>query len=316
MTEAPSVATQPATSRTPIGGKRAALPVMLGAALGLVVALVGPGLIAAKPPNLSPSAIYERMQLDADRGDARAKEMLAAVDAYKAEMGISIDQMGPLDPGTTETRTDGLIRLRIEDYAPWGLSIRTLTELRSRTDQAAYIALRTGALRGLASASPERDLRVVVTPNRLIALDEFIANLGCVCTVTEVVVDVFVGDEWAFSSVRGIDGALNSEVADVLSAQAVEAAAIYLTGVDQDALRLTVRRISLTTTAEAARQLSDRSVVLLVDPLDDLGDPYRGRAALIEVSGAPDVFYGHALWNLGISLDATPSSPGANGGKP
>jgi hypothetical protein len=316
VTEAPKPRSEADGKLRPAGFKRVAAAIFLGSTLGLIMAVLWASGLSAQPPGTSPSEIYATLRRDADNGDRRAKELVAAVDTYTKRAGISIEEMGSLGPGTTNVRALGPIRLRVEDHAPWGISIRNFTELPTESDLDAYVALRTGALRKIASSTPQRELHVVATPNRFVDLDKFIRDLGCTCSISEVVVDVFVDGEWAFMSFVGLQGVPDQGIFDDVLSNAEQAAAGHLPGVTRDELRLTVRRISLTATAAQARELSGRPDILLVDPLDDLGDPYRGRAALVEVTGGADLFYGHAKWNLGVALDATPSSPGVNGGKP
>lgn len=296
-------------------GKRVRFAVIVGAVAGVFTALLGPALLAARPPATSPSEIYAALKRDADAGDKRAKDMLAAVDAYTKEHGLSIEDMGPLGPGTTATKALGPIRLRVEDHAPWAISIRNLTELRTKSALNAYVALRTGALRSMASSTPGRGLQVVVTPNQLMDVDDFLGSLVCACTAYEVVVDVFVGGEWAYMAFHEVDAGPGLIASDVI-AQEERAALRLFPNATKDDLRLTVRRVSLRIDAGDARRVSDRADVLLVDALDDLADAYRGRAAQIDVSGGVDAFYAHAVWNLGVTLDATPSGPGSGREKP
>lgn len=280
--------------------------VILGSVLGLALAVVATGLLSARSPAVSPRDVYLRLREDAQKGDRSAREMLAAVDAYLSGNHLIVEDLGPPHDPATETRSIGPIQLRIESSAPWAISIRNFTSFNSETDLTAYLALREGALRLLASKTPERQLRLVVTPDRLIGVDDFLKALDCHCEATEIAVDVFVGNTWAFSSGRWLEGPVDAAAASqLLMEQAADAATLNLRGVAASDLRIFVRRISLTAPAADALVMSERPDVLLVDPLDDLADLYAGRAAFIGVQGAPEVFYGYARWRLGVTLDAT-----------
>jgi hypothetical protein len=259
----------------------------------------------AKPPIQTPRDIYLALRADAEAGDKRSQAMLAAVDAYLGDKGISVDALTLPAQGKTEVRSVGPVRLTVVSFAPWSISIRNYTDFSAPSDLAAYIALRTATVDSLGKAKANRQIRASVTPNALVNVDEFVKSLECDCDLREIVTDVFIGDLWAFSSVYPLEGKVEgSELAERLHADAVKVAGLHMPFVKGD-LRLTVHQLTLSTSAGEAQRLSRLPNVLLVDPVDDLADLYAGQAAFVDVTGMPDAFYSHAKWALGVSLDAT-----------
>jgi hypothetical protein len=169
---------------------------------------------------------------------------------------------------------------------------------------AAYVAFRHEAVIHLVSVNPTRTIEAVVAPAEEITPSNFAREVACECRVTRMVVDWWGPNGWVMATGGGFeDQHLEFTKAD-LDREFAQRADLVLDeypDLDLTDLRMTVRNVRLELESEAALTLMRNSLVWSVDPLSDIADHYRGVAANVEVSNAPDLFVVHGEEELGLS---------------
>jgi hypothetical protein len=257
--------------------------------------------------------LYARLVDAAQRGDTRATQELAAVNAYLTSRGLTADDLGvpPAEPPVAETQVGGS-RLAVEDASPWRVTINNRTTFDSSRDVAEYVANRLSVLRDFGERTPDRQVEVVVHPAGRASVSGFLSALVCPCTGVSLIVDVYSPAGWIFASGRDVSGVdLKREAREIEVAvldQAAQSLDIF-PGVSRAQLRAEVRMVRLKTTADSAVTTAGSADVLLVDLVTDIWDAHAGRAAVVEVQGMPDVTEAYRRFVLGDPIGANQIEP-------
>ncbi|HYN50720.1 MAG TPA: hypothetical protein VES62_07325 [Thermoleophilaceae bacterium] len=281
---------------------------LLGATVGLVLAaLLATASGAADGRPRSGDELYAMVVDAAQRGDQRAAQELAALDAYMAQRGLRPADLGvpTLDPARAETY-QGLVRLAVEDAAPWRMTILNSTSFANADDVAAYIAIRSATLEAFASNESQRQVEAVISPSGPTSTAAFLDVLSCPCEGVSLIVDVFGPEGWMMAAGRELVGRDVRLAASLIETEILDQAAFSLDnfpGVTRADLRAEVRMVRVKMTAQSAYATSVRDEVLLVDLLTDIADAYAGRAAVVEVVGAPDLREAYQRLVLGDPAD-------------
>jgi hypothetical protein len=242
---------------------------------------------AAPPPEaeLTAQELHDLFVERADAGDDEAADAIAAIDAYLAERGLSLDDLPP-PTLTVDHVTDGPVVYRLEGRPPWYLDVTNDTTIGSLEQLEAYRTVRHAAVRALAASTPDRVIEVTVSPDTLVGIAELTESLDCGCVPTHVVADVWRDGAWVGEG----GGADEAELLGMVD------------GARDDGVEATVRRLRLAVPASLAVRLVEAEHVLLVDPVDDIHDRFADRAAMVEVVRMPDVFRAWARFELGVDL--------------
>jgi hypothetical protein len=166
------------------------------------------------------------------------------------------------------------------------LRITNQTEIESRAALDAYRASRHETLAQLAADDPRRRIEVVVTPDALRTIPEFLADLDCDCIPRHIVADVWQDGAWLRETGGGYRSPEKMAAAEERRARSGE--------------RKTVRSMEFRLPATDALALIEADHVLLVDPTTDVRDRHRWMALDVEVANAPDVFYPYMQYELGL----------------
>ncbi|HSW43094.1 MAG TPA: hypothetical protein VLM76_11350 [Patescibacteria group bacterium] len=249
--------------------------------------------------------MYSILEVAAQHGDEDARRLKASVDDYVRKRGIEVKDLDVPKATATAFVGAGVNRIRVDDGGPWTIRVAADPDLDGEDSVAAYAALRHASLRSLA-AEPMRNIRVAISPRRFMSLAEFRGSLcSGACRIDYVVVDVFGPAGWVMASGRSIDRGQAAVAGQALEETLREQASASLdqfSGLDPRGLRFSVRQVIASMTAEQAVAASQHPDALVIDPLTDLEDSYRGRAAFVEVVGAPDLFAVYADLVLGQPL--------------
>ncbi len=256
--------------------------------------------------------MYEAIAHDASLGDDRAAELKQAIDAYLELHGLkSIEDLGPAIPSSSHEEI-GLQRFRLKGVPLWDVHVHNDTLIDSEATFEAYAAFREGALRSLADNYPQRVIDVVLIPDEVVPVTQFLARLGCDCDIVEVTADVYAERVWvmmAFSEIKSANARTSPQLPEEELRSAISTVLDMYPGLRIENLVLGVRAVRVSVSAQDALRLAQASHVLMVDPVTDTLDVFADRAAHVSVVNTPDVFYWHASERLGLQLRPTTILP-------
>lgn len=274
---------------------------------------------AANDGPRSGSDLYSRLQAAAGEGDPRAVAELVAVDSFMAQRNLSPADLGV--PALEVERTaaqSGLVRLSLKDQAPWRITVYNETAFTDAASISAYAAARHAALGLLADADPNRIIDAILSPNTEVSVTAFAQSLSCPCESVHLTVDVYGPGGWMMAAGREIIGRDFAAQSRAIESEILDQAAFSLDqfpGVRRADLRANVRAVQLRMTADAALASSRSESVLVVDPLSDIADAYAGRAAVVEVANAPELWQEFARIVLNRPLGVNGVAPAAPEGE-
>lgn len=283
---------------------------MVGLVLAVAVASVFGGSNGV--PQTS-SSLYDRVAAAAAEGDPRAQEQLAAINTFMQVKGLSVTDLAVPEGGRSEVAwQDSLVQLSMEDFGPWRIEIDNETHLTNAADLSAYRAVRHASLDAMAAHDGGRLISVAVSPSGARSIGELAGALPPDAIGQRLIVDVYAPAGWIMTV--GYDIADRNFVADAdaIAAAVLDQAANSLDqfrGITRSDLSVGVRIVYLQMSATSAQEASQQPIIYAIDPLTDIADAFRGRAAIVVVSNAPELRVAHASLVLGDPVDADPVWP-------
>lgn len=287
---------------------------VLVAAVAVLVMVRSTGATDGRP--LSGAELYARLTQQAAAGDVQAAEYKQQLDEYLASSAMRTAELN-LPAGDERLTSHGDVDLRVNDSAPWGISISNDTPIDSPEAIANYRDSRHEALAALSADDAGRQVDVVVAPAEPLTLPELAAILPCPCAAEYVIADIYTADGgWLMNSRRNMSDADLEAAPEKAEREILDQASFSLdqfSKVEPRDIRAEVRSIRLSLSASDAVTLSLHPSVLIVDPLTDLADEYAGDAAVVSVENAPDLWEAYARLVLGKAIDRNTVQPDGSG---
>ena len=206
----------------------------------------------------------------------------------------------------------GIQRFRLKGVPLWDVQVHNDTSIDSQATFDAYVAFREGALRSLAEANPDRVVEVVLVPDKIVAVSDFLTSLPCQCEVGQLTADVFADDVWvmmASEEMKAADSSTSSLELESRLRTGVSTVMDMYPELKLEDLTVAAHSIRVSVEADVALNLTDAPNILLVDAVSDTQDFFAGRAANLTIMNTPDVFYWYAAEELGIQLKPTTIVP-------
>lgn len=259
-------------------------------------------------------SLYDRVAAAAAKGDPRAQEQLVAIDAFMQLNGLRVtDLTEPEGKRSQVPWEDSLVQLSLEDFGPWRIDIDNETQFSKAADVSAYRAIRHATLDAMAAHDPGRQIAVAVSPNGARSITEIANALHGKAIGRQLIVDVYAPGGWLMTVGYDLSGRDFVAEADAISAAVLDQAATSLdqfAGITRADLSAAVRIVYLEMSATSAQEASQEPTIYAVDPLTDIADAFRGRAAIVVVGNAPELRVAHARLVLTDPVDAHPVWPG------
>lgn len=198
----------------------------------------------------------------------------------------------------------GNLPVTVKGVTGQSLRIYNSQKLTSLEQIDTYVLERRGKLRELAQADPVREIEVAVSPSRKLSLEELgkkSRQYGL--TLNELSLDIFVDGKWDrvvwFDKTTAV---LNiSDDAQTMARRIIEVESSRpsghagedgsdLTALPAGSVGLSVRFARASLQAEMALRLQDDQSIMLVDPVTDLQDAFKGQADEVRVSRMPHLY--------------------------
>jgi hypothetical protein len=185
---------------------------------------------------------------------------------------------------------------------PYFLKVYNVPRLDSPADLESYVGLRANSLQEIAAAEAETIIGVSISPNELLDIDDLIRmrdNFGI--DITELNIEVYLDGVRKGSMFFGSpnEPGERSKI-DFNSSLTILEASIrnnlpiqIFDDVDDPGNRIQFKTGWLRghMTASQASKLNSDSVILLVDPINDLADAFTGRTAELEIIDLPHLYF-------------------------
>jgi hypothetical protein len=239
--------------------------------------------------------LYRLLQERAAGGDEWARDYLARVEAHVAAAGKALP---PKEVSVGRVDTVSGIPVTVKGIVPFYLEIYNRQEFAAVSQVEAYVQSRKATLAQLASQDADRQIEVSISPTACLGLSEaWKLKDTYALDVDEIAIEIWLRGER--HSVMGVGDAKDPGERPVidftLSAEAVEARLRELLppqvataeGRDRADLEFKVAWIRGKMRAADALELASIPTIMLVDPISDLVDAYRGSAVEVRVVTVP-----------------------------
>jgi hypothetical protein len=198
----------------------------------------------------------------------------------------------------------GDLPVSVKGVKPHSLRIYNSPQFTAEEDIQIYAGRRRIQLANLAAATPNNEIEVAVSPSRKLLLEDFermAREQGL--AFDELSLDLFVGDKWdrmvwfdrttslidisrdAGALIRRIVEIESSAPAATKSGSPVESSELPL-----DRVRVAVRFARGRLKAASALKLQEDPAILLVDPITDISENFRGQANEIKIVQMPHLY--------------------------
>lgn len=240
-------------------------------------------------------AALARLEAAASKGDALAAEILDRFSEYAASRGLSPEALAAGGREVAQIEQTSQLMVAARGLVPFSVRIDVDVRLSDRRSLDAYVSDRRSALVTLATLQSGRALTVAVGFERRPALTTFLElsrRYGAV--LEQVLVDATVRGERRFTQVMDgraadqLQGMASSDIVAWLQ-QSVRDSEQPLCGASPGDIEWLVQSARVNISSDKAVALSVEQGILLVDPLDDVLDPYRSQALFVTAGAWPNV---------------------------
>lgn len=269
----------------------------LGIVLLIVATMVAGFTATATSTATETEPFYNRLVRMAAQGDKRVQEFVQLVDALMARQG---------SPGVVnEQRVEhvahiGDLQVELVGLEPFYLKIYNNITFQSHGQIRKYIAMREQALANLVSSDPSRNVEVSISFADYTALSNVLQlkrnhNLNIDEMTLHLFVDgerhsvLYVGDPTEPDDRRIVDFDTPIDQFETQLWKILPAPVLEKKGIHAQNTSFKVSWLRGTLPATDALLLSNQQAIMLVDPVSDILDTYRDRAAEVRVVQVPNL---------------------------
>ncbi|MEW6171601.1 MAG: hypothetical protein AB1510_00825 [Bacillota bacterium] len=247
-------------------------------------------------------SLYEELKARATKGDLKAKTFLENLEKFLKQQGKTFETMDEIRVNKSVYMAGSQVSVR--GLVPFYLKIYHSPRIKDFASLNEYVTSRKQALKEMATRSPNRIIEVSISPSEPITttqLWEIRDKHGL--DVDEVYLDVLIDGKWTGTlgtndgdakETLGIDFCENPKVIEQklrgLLCSIPPPPKANRTKLNPNSITFMVQHVKAKTVATRALSLQEEPAILLVDPANDLKDPFINEALDIRVIGMPHLY--------------------------